>query len=118
MAKPRRASAAKKRSASKAKAPKQTKKPAKKLAKKPVTAAKKTVKAPKAAKQIELKELRKQFASVLAVLSARRSSSPEKEARLDDTRRRISQWMTDIDDICSPEDQEICGPDMVFPLPA
>jgi hypothetical protein len=54
---------------------------------------------------------------VLAILSARQSSSPEKEARLDATRRRISQWMTDIDDICTPEDHEICGPDMAFPIP-
>jgi hypothetical protein len=51
------------------------------------------------------------------VLSARQGATPEKEAKLDDTRRRISQWMTDIDDICTPEDHEICGPDMAFPLP-
>jgi hypothetical protein len=70
----------------------------------------------KAVKKVELKELRKQFASVLAALSTRRSASIEGSAKLDDTRRRISQWMTDIDDICTPEDQEICGPDMAFPL--
>lgn len=74
-------------------------------------------KAPKAVKKVELKKLREQFGQVLAVLSARRSSSPDVNARLDDTRRRISQWMTDIDDICTPEDQEICGPDMAFPIP-
>jgi hypothetical protein len=101
---------AKKRSSSK---PKRSK-PARKASIK--SPKKKTVKV-KAAKKIELKELRKQFASVLAVLSARQSSSPEKEAKLDDTRRRISQWMIDIDDICTPEDHEICGPDMAFPLP-
>ena len=70
----------------------------------------------KAVKKVELKELRKQFASVLAALSTRRSTTADGEAKLDDTRRRISQWMTDIDDICTPEDQEICGPDMAFPL--
>ena len=117
MAKARRSPAVKKRSASKSKAPKPTKKTAKRSAK-AVKKAVKAVKAPQAAKKVELKALRKQFASVLAVLSARQSSSPDKETKLDDTRRRISQWMTDIDDICSPEDQEICGPDMVFPLPA
>lgn len=86
-----------------------------------VKAPRKTVKRAKAAKvkavkKVELKELRKQFASVLAALSTRRSASIEGSAKLDDTRRRISQWMTDIDDICTPEDQEICGPDMAFPL--
>jgi hypothetical protein len=25
--------------------------------------------------------------------------------------------MTDIDEICTPEEEEICGPTMVFPLP-
>ena len=74
-------------------------------------------KAAKAVKTVELKKLREQFGQVLAVLSTRRSSSPEVSARLDDTRRRISLWMTDIDDICTPEDQEICGPDMAFPIP-
>ena len=71
----------------------------------------------KAVRKVDLKELRKQFGSVLAILAARQGSSPDKEARLDATRRRISQWMTDIDDICTPEDHEICGPDMAFPLP-
>ena len=110
MAKKRRPLAAKKKS------------PAKKAGRsKPVKAPKKTVKRAKAVKvkavkKVELKELRKQFASVLAVLSTRRSASVEGSAKLDDTRRRISQWMTDIDDICTPEDQEICGPDMAFPL--
>ena len=89
-------------------------KPAKKAS---VKSPKKKTVTVKAVQKVELKELRRQFASVLAVLSARRGSSPEKEAKLDDTRRRISQWMTDIDDICTPEDHEICGPDMAFPLP-
>ena len=114
MAKTRRPLAAKKKSPAKA----GRSKPVKKAAKAP----KKTVKRAKAAKvkavkKVELKELRKQFAGVLAALSTRRSASLEGAAKLDDTRRRISQWMTDIDDICTPEDQEICGPDMAFPLP-
>lgn len=108
MAKTRRP--AKKRSSSR---PKRSK-PAKKASVK--SSKKKTVQV-KAVRKVELRELRKQFASVLAVLSARQGATPEKEAKLDDTRRRISQWMTDIDDICTPEDHEICGPDMAFPLP-
>ena len=90
--------------------------PAKKASVKSAKPKKKTLTV-KAVQKVELRELRKQFAGVLAVLSARRGSSPEKEARLDDTRRRVSQWMTDIDDICTPEDHEICGPDMAFPMP-
>jgi hypothetical protein len=77
--------------------------------------------APKAAapkeKTVHLKELRKQFGLVLGVLSAKQGASPEVDAKLDDTRKRISQWMTDIDDICTPELQEICGPDMAIPVP-
>jgi hypothetical protein len=93
-----------------AKAPRKAAKASKKAAKAP----KKT---PKAAQKVELKKLREQFAGVLAVLSAKSSASSDVSAKLDDTRRRISQWMTDVDDICSSEMQEICGPDMVFPLP-
>jgi hypothetical protein len=70
-----------------------------------------------APKVVELKKLREQFAAVVTALTARRSDSPEVEAKLDDARRRISQWMTDVDDICSPDMQEICGPDMAFPMP-
>ena len=90
-----------------------------KAAKKAVKAkkAKSTKKAAKPAKKIELKKLREQFAAVLTVLSARRSDSPDVEAKLDDARRRISQWMTDVDDICTPDKQEVCGPDMAFPMP-
>ena len=82
-------------------------------------AAKAPRKAPakQAKKVVDLKELRKQFGAVLTLLAAKSSTSPEGEARLDSTRRRVSQWMTDIDDICSPEDHEICGPDMAFPIP-
>jgi hypothetical protein len=90
-----------------------------KAARKSVKASKarKTKKAARPVRQIELKKLREQFAVVLAVLSSRRSAAPEVESKLDDARRRISQWMTDVDDICTPELQEICGPDMAFPMP-
>ena len=113
MAKKRRPLAAKKKSPAKAGRSKPVKKdvkPPRKNVKRAKAAKAKTV------KKVELKELRKQFASVLAALSTRSSASVEGSAKLDDTRRRISQWMTDIDDICTPDDQEICGPDMAFPL--
>ena len=100
--------------AKKKKKTKPARKAAAKAPKKTAKAAKKTV---KPAKRVELKKLREQFAGVLAVLSAKSSASSDVSAKLDDTRRRISQWMTDVDDICSPELQEICGPDMVFPIP-
>jgi hypothetical protein len=93
---------------------------AKAKGKKPATRAKAAKPKKEAAakeKKIHLKELRKQFGLVLNVLSAKRGGSPEVDAKLDDTRRRISQWMTDVDDICTPELQEICGPDMAIPVP-
>jgi hypothetical protein len=90
-----------------------------KAAKKAVKAAKvkKAKKAARPVKKIELRKLREQFAVVLTALSSRRSAAPEIESKLDDARRRISQWMADVDDFCSPEMQEICGPDMAFPMP-
>jgi hypothetical protein len=66
---------------------------------------------------IALKDLRKQFGLVLNILSTRVGQSTESEVKLDDTRRRINQMMTDIDEICSADMQEVCGPDMVFPIP-
>ena len=113
MAKARRSRPAKRGSAPKSK----RSKPSKKLSAKTKTAKKAAKKPVKAVKTVELKKLREQFAGVLAVLSERRVTSPDSIAKLDDTRRRISQWMTDVDDICTPELQEICGPDMAFPLP-
>jgi hypothetical protein len=68
-------------------------------------------------KSIDLKALRAQFALMVSGLTKKTGSTPAVESKLDDTRRRISQWMTDIDDICTPEEEEICGPTMVFPLP-
>jgi hypothetical protein len=97
------------------------KKSARATGKKPMArkSAKKAVKPrkPAAPSRIELKKLRKDFSIVLSLLTAKSGSSPEVTAKLDDTRRRISQWMTDVDDICTPELQEICGPDMAFPVP-
>jgi hypothetical protein len=66
---------------------------------------------------VNLKAIRRQFALMVSALSAKKSANPKVQARLDDTRRRVSQWMTDIDEICTPEEEEICGPTMVFPLP-
>jgi hypothetical protein len=73
--------------------------------------------APKSEKSVNLKEIRKQFALMLSGLSKKSGSTPAAQAKLDDTRRRVSQWLTDIDDICTPEEEEICGSTMVFPIP-
>ena len=66
---------------------------------------------------LDLKVLRKQLALALSVMSTKVGKTPAAVAKLDDTRRRLSQWMTDIDDICTPEEEEICGPTMDLPLP-
>jgi hypothetical protein len=84
------------------------------------SAARKVRKAPKTLapeKFVDLKAIRKQFALMASALSVKKSVDPQVQATLDDTRRRVSQWMTDIDEICTPEEEEICGPTMVFPLP-
>jgi hypothetical protein len=110
------------------KKPSKRKAPAKKAAARKTAAKRPSRPAPRAAQprqapvapvppRIELKKLREEFGLVLSVLASKTSPSSEVSAKLDDTRRRISQWMTDIDDICTPELQEVCGPDMAFPLP-
>ena len=73
--------------------------------------------ATKPSKSLDLKDLRKRIALAVSVLSKKVSPAMAAESKLDDTRRRLSQWMTDIDDICSPEEEEICGPTMVIPIP-
>jgi len=116
VAKARRPSPGKKRSAPKAKSSKPAKKAAAKAPKKsPVKKAKAAAKPVQ--KVVELKKVREQFAAVLGVLSARRSADPDATAKLDSARSRLSQMMTDLDDICDAEMQEICGPDMAIPVP-
>ena len=95
---------------------------ARRPAKRKAAARKGARKAPRAAsakapKSLNLKVLRQHLALAVSALSRKRAAAPAVESKLDDTRRRLSQWMTDIDDICSPEEQEICGDSMDLPLP-
>jgi hypothetical protein len=66
---------------------------------------------------LNLKELREQVALAMSALSRKVGATSAAEAKLDDTRRRLSQWMTDIDDICTPEEEEVCGESMILPIP-
>ena len=110
MSKARRPSAAKKRTSPKANSSKAARKAAaKKAPKKKVKLAAKPVQ-----KVVELKKIREQFGAVLSVLSTRRSADPSVTTQLDSARARLSQMMTDLDEIC--QGQEACGPDMIFPL--
>jgi hypothetical protein len=61
--------------------------------------------------------LRKHIALAVSALSKKVGATTAAEAKLDDTRRRLSQWMTDIDDICTPEEKEVCGDTMDIPIP-
>ena len=117
MAKARRPSPGRKRSAPKAKSSKPAKKAAAKAPKKSPVKKKAKAAAKPVQKVVELKKIREQFAAVLGVLSARRSADPDATAKLDSARSRLSQMMTDLDDICDAEMQEICGPDMAIPVP-
>lgn len=71
----------------------------------------------KAPRSLNLKELREHIALAVSALSKKVSKSSAVESKLDDTRRRLNQWMTDIDEICAPEEQEICGETMDLPIP-
>ena len=96
-----------------------TRKPVKRKAasKKPARKAPARAYAAEVPTSLNLKVLREHIALAVGALSRKVGSTSAAEAKLDDTRRRLSQWMTDIDDICTPEEQEICGPTMDLPIP-
>jgi hypothetical protein len=98
-----------------ARTPGKRKAPAKRSTKR--AAGKRAARSVTSGQSLNLKELRKQVALAVSALSVRVAKSPAGESKLDDTRRRLSQWMTDIDDICTPEEEEICGPSMDLPWP-
>ncbi len=72
---------------------------------------------PEVPRSLNLKVLRKHIALAVSSLSRKVGVTSAAEAKLDDTRRRLSQWMTDIDDICTPEEEEVCGDSMILPIP-
>jgi hypothetical protein len=96
-----------------------TRRPAKRkaAARKPARRAPTRAYAGAAPTSLNLKVLREHIALAVSALSMKVASSSTVEAKLDDTRRRLSQWMTDIDDICTPQEQEVCGETMDLPFP-
>jgi hypothetical protein len=63
------------------------------------------------ARSLDLANLRGQLQRAIDGLETRRESASVAEARV-----RLSRWMSDIDDFCTEEMQEICGPTMAIPL--
>ena len=65
-----------------------------------------------APRTLDLGKLKVQLQRAIDGLETRRDSASVAEAR-----NRLTRWMSDIDDFCTKEMQEICGPTMAIPLP-
>ena len=83
-------------------------------AKKRATARKRTARTKRAGgtRTLDLGKLRGQLKKAVDGLETRGDSASVAEARV-----RLTRWMSDIDDFCTEEMQEICGPTMAIPLP-
>jgi hypothetical protein len=68
------------------------------------------------ARTLEFRKLRKQLEQAVAALGQKKAQSKDGGASIDDAQRRLERWMSDIDDFCSPEMQEFCGPTMDLEL--
>jgi hypothetical protein len=76
----------------------------------------KKTRAAKPARRLEFQELRTQLEQAVAALGRKKARAVDGGARLDDAQRRIERWMADIDDFCTEEMQDICGPTMALEL--
>lgn len=65
---------------------------------------------------LDLKALRRDIERAVAVLASRGGGASDGSARLASTQSVMSSWVSDIDSICEPEMEEICGPTMLIPL--
>ena len=93
---------------------KAAKKPARKVAKK--SARKKTVaRAAAPSGVLSLKRLRSDLDLAVASLS-RQVENRGPSAKLSNAQSMFARWAAEIDDLCDPNEQAICGPTMDIPL--
>ena len=96
-----------------AKKKKATKRPAasraKKRSAKPARKRAAAVRPPKKATHIELRGFREQLKSHVSTLGTSIHASAEPQPQLEETLKRLSRWLDDI--------EAICGPNMMVPLP-
>jgi hypothetical protein len=72
---------------------------------------------PKAAQGLDLKKLRTDLELAVGVLSNKASRFKDPPPQLLQAQNLMGRWASEIDDICSAEEQETCGPTMFIPLP-
>jgi hypothetical protein len=65
---------------------------------------------------LNLRKLQEDLRRAVNNLSSRASLSAAASAKTSDTQARLQRWAAEIDDICTPDEQEICGPTMDIPL--
>jgi hypothetical protein len=72
---------------------------------------------PKAPQGLDLKKLRKDLELAVGVLSAKASRYKDPPRQILQAQNLMGRWASEIDEICSAEEQETCGPTMFIPLP-
>lgn len=72
--------------------------------------------APAPSRVLDLKRLRRELDLAVSVLSRRVEKSDGPSAKLTEAQTLLARWASDIDDICDPDEQDICGPTMDIPL--
>ena len=68
------------------------------------------------AQGLDLRALRGDLEKAVAVLGRRTGLERAASDKVVAAQTIMTRWMTEIDEICEPEDQEICGPTMWIPL--
>lgn len=68
------------------------------------------------ARSLDLGKLKADLDRALSGLERRGAARTYESPAIAEARARLTRWMADIDDICTEEMQEICGPTMAIPL--
>lgn len=69
-----------------------------------------------AARVLSLKQLRADLDLAVASLSRRVVGPGQPAAKLSEAQTVLTRWASEIDDLCDPDMQELCGPTMDLPL--
>lgn len=80
----------------------------------------KTARAPRptaaAPNVLSLKRLRRELDLAVSALSRRVERPGGPSAKVSEAQSILTRWAADIDDLCDPDEQELCGPTMDLPL--
>jgi hypothetical protein len=69
-----------------------------------------------AARVLSLRRLRADLDLAVRSLSRRVESRGEPSAKLSEAQTVLTRWASEIDNLCDPDMQELCGPTMDIPL--